>query len=117
MRYDGFLSTTARPLLALSSVDNANASWPLCQLKLGELGKVDSMNYRATKIGLTCGEPIVRAWASYMMEHLDEVVTALRNENVRHEMWLMGRDTSLYVIGVMDVDDLTHLKSWPPDQV
>ncbi len=63
------------------------------------------MNYRATKIRLTCDEPIVRAWASFMEEHLDEVSAALRNENVRHEMWFLGRDASLYVIGVMDVDD------------
>lgn len=63
------------------------------------------MNYRATKIGLTCDEPVVRAWASFMTEHLGEVSAALRNENVRHEMWFMGRDTSLYIIGVMDVDD------------
>ncbi len=63
------------------------------------------MNYRAMKIGLTCDEPIVRAWASFMKQHLDEVSAALRNENVRHEMWFMGRDAALYVIGVMDVDD------------
>lgn len=63
------------------------------------------MNYRATKIGLTCDEPTVRAWANYMVEHLEEISVALRNENVRHEMWFMGRDASLYIIGVMDVDD------------
>lgn len=57
------------------------------------------------KIGLTCDEPRVRAWASFMKQHLDEVSEALRNENVRHEMWFMGRDAALYVIGVMDVDD------------
>lgn len=63
------------------------------------------MSYQATKIRLTCDELIVRAWASFMKEHLDEVSAALRSENVRHEMWFLGRDTSLYVIGVMDVDD------------
>jgi hypothetical protein len=63
------------------------------------------MNYRATKIRLTCDERTVREWASYMLDNNDEVVLALRNEGVRHEMWFMGRDSSLFVIGVMDVDD------------
>jgi hypothetical protein len=64
------------------------------------------MNYRATKVRLTCDERTVREWTSYMLDHLDEVSLALRNEGVRHEMWFMGRDSSLFVIGVMDVDDI-----------
>jgi hypothetical protein len=63
------------------------------------------MNYLATKIRVTCDETTVRAWAAYMIEHLEEVSAALRNENVRHEMWFMGRDCSLFIVGVMDVDD------------
>ncbi|WP_353645094.1 DUF6176 family protein [Mesorhizobium sp. WSM2239] len=63
------------------------------------------MNYLATKIRVTCDEVTVWAWAAYMTEHLDEVSLALRNESVRHEMWFMGRDWSLFVLGVMDVDD------------
>lgn len=57
------------------------------------------------KIGLTCDESIVRAWAGFMKQHIDEVSAALRNENVRHEMWFMGKDADLYIIGVMDVED------------
>ncbi|ESZ11016.1 DUF6176 family protein [Mesorhizobium sp. M0923] len=64
------------------------------------------MNYEAKKIRLTCGENIVRKWAAFMLAHLDEVSSALRQEGVRHEMWFMGVDgTSLFIIGVMDVDD------------
>jgi hypothetical protein len=64
-----------------------------------------AMNYQATKIRLTCDEGTVRAWSAYMLDHIDEVSLALRNESVRHEMWFMGRDPSLFVIGIMDVDD------------
>ena len=64
------------------------------------------MNYQARRIRLTCGETTVRNWAAFMLAHRDEVSTALRQEGVRHEMWFMGADEiSLYVIGVMDVDD------------
>lgn len=64
------------------------------------------MNYEARKIRLTCRENIVREWAMFMLAHLDEVSLALRQEGVRHEMWFMGTDdASLFVIGVMDVDD------------
>lgn len=44
------------------------------------------MNYRATKIRLTCDERTVREWASYMLDHLDEVSVALHNEGVRHDI-------------------------------
>ena len=64
------------------------------------------MNYRATKIRVICDEETVREWAAYMRAHIDEASMALRNEGVRHEMWFMGRDPSLFVIGVMDVDDV-----------
>lgn len=64
------------------------------------------MNYTAKKIYLTCSEAIVREWAEYMTRHADEVRQALRQESVRHEMWLLGREaTSLYLIGIMDVGD------------
>ncbi|GLS35047.1 hypothetical protein GCM10010869_06350 [Mesorhizobium tianshanense] len=55
---------------------------------------------------MTCDEKTVREWTSYMRDHGDEVSLALRNEGVRHEMWFMGHDSSLFVIGVMDVDDI-----------
>ncbi|WP_366511795.1 hypothetical protein, partial [Mesorhizobium sp.] len=41
-----------------------------------------------------------------MRDHRDEVSLALCNEGVRHEMWFLRRDSSLFVIGVMDVDDI-----------
>lgn len=64
------------------------------------------MNYEARKIRLTCGEYTVRDWAAFMLCRLDEVAFALRQEGVRHEMWFLGADDkSLFVIGVMDVDD------------
>ncbi|MCO5132653.1 MAG: DUF6176 family protein [Xanthobacteraceae bacterium] len=64
------------------------------------------MNYQAKRIRLTCNETTVRDWAAFMLAHLDEMSVALRQEGVRHEMWFMGADEiSLYVIGVMDVDD------------
>jgi Family of unknown function (DUF6176) len=64
------------------------------------------MNYRATKIRVTCDEEVVREWASHMLAHIDEVSLALRNEGARHEMWFMGKDSSLFIIGVMDVESL-----------
>jgi len=64
------------------------------------------VNYSAKKIYLNCDEHIVRDWADFMRHHQDEIVRSLTQENVRHEMWFMGRDDALYVIGVMDVDDL-----------
>ncbi|PSJ61559.1 DUF6176 family protein [Pseudaminobacter soli (ex Li et al. 2025)] len=69
------------------------------------------MNYRATKIRVTCDEEVVREWASYMLAHIDEVSLALRNEGVRHEMWFMSRDSSLFIIGVMDVESLAASKA------
>jgi Family of unknown function (DUF6176) len=65
------------------------------------------MNYRATKIRVTCDEEAVREWSSYMLTHIHEVSLALRNEGVGHEMWFMGRDSSPFIIGVMDVENLT----------
>lgn len=65
-------------------------------------------NYHATKIPLLCNEDTVRQWAGYMLQHLDEVASALRVEGVRHEMWLLGKDDALFVIGVMDVDEVTN---------
>ena len=65
-------------------------------------------NYHATKIPLLCNEETVRQWADYMREHLAEVASALRMEGVRHEMWLLGKDVELFIIGVMDVDDVTN---------
>lgn len=64
------------------------------------------MKYRATKIPILCDEKVVRQWADYMCDHLDEVSISLRNEGVRHEMWFMGKGSSLFLIGVMDVDDI-----------
>lgn len=46
-----------------------------------------------------------------MRQHLDEVASALRDEGVRHEKWLLGKDDALFVIGVMDVDDVTNAKA------
>ncbi|WP_152027249.1 DUF6176 family protein [Brucella pituitosa] len=64
------------------------------------------MNYEAKKIRLTCGEKAVREWASFMLAHLNEVSSALQQEGVRHELWYIGSDdVSLFIIGVMDVDD------------
>jgi len=64
------------------------------------------MRYQATKIPVRCSRQTVQAWANYMITHADEVTSALRQEGVRHELWFLGQDdASLYVIGVMDVDD------------
>jgi hypothetical protein len=73
--------------------------------RAGDAPQVLAMNYQATKIRLTCNERTIREWSAYMLDHIDEVSLALCNEGVRHEMWFMGRDTSLFLIGVMDVDD------------
>lgn len=64
------------------------------------------MNYAAKKIYVNCDEQVVRAWAAYLQANRHEVVHALRQEHVRHEMWFLGQDEKgLHVIGVMDVDD------------
>jgi len=64
------------------------------------------MNYKAKKIRLTCAEETVREWASFMLAHLNEVSSALQQEGVGHELWYIGDDdVSLFIIGVMDVDD------------
>ena len=71
------------------------------------------MNYRATKVPPVCGEGVVREWASYMIDHIDEASLALRNEGVRHEVWFLGRGSRLSVLGVMEVDDLAHSRPVP----
>ncbi len=71
-----------------------------------EAGTIRQMNYSAKKIFLTCDEKPVRDWAAYMQAHTDEVIQSLSQEQVRHEVWYLGnQDGSLYLIGVLDVDD------------
>lgn len=64
------------------------------------------MRYRAKKIYLSCDEQTVHAWSSYIRAHIDEAVRSLEAENIRHEMWFLGRDTGgLFLIGAADADD------------
>jgi hypothetical protein len=34
-----------------------------------------------------------------MLDHIEEVALSFRNEDVRHEMWFIGQDSSLFMIG------------------